>query len=290
MIREVPSSIPPGRAMFGSSGTEAQLAVLSTDVTGEGQTAGVRAIVEYVSSHYAQFPQLAELPKALRVDPLPQRIGLSEATSLPLHEESGAEFPVVAVGGDHLSRITVRWPDVGGFVVSGDRRSGKTHALAAIAHQLAWHGVRVVAAVAREGSVLSDVARSHRMPVLTPQSSEADISAALGAGDEPVTIVIDDSEAIRDTVLDRKLAAARGQLRFIVGVGSESAGSAITTALTEAKKGRAGLLLSPTSTIIGTQVFGVQLARTHVGRGAPGSGVFFSDGTYMPVQVPDLTS
>lgn len=290
MIREVPPSMPPGRAMFGSSGTEAQLAVLSTDITGEGQTAAVRAIVEYVSSHYAQFPQLSALPKALRVDPLPQRIGLSEATALPLYETSDAEFPVVAVGGDQLSRITVHWPDVGGFVVTGDRRSGKTHALAVITHQLAWHGVRVVTAVARDGSVLADVARSHRMPVLTPQSSDEEISAALGAGDEPVTVVVDDSEAIRDTQLDRTLAAARGRLRFIVGIGSESAGSAITVALTEAKKGRAGLLLSPTSTIIGTQVFGVQLARTYVGRGAPGSGVFFADGSYMPVQVPDLTS
>src|SRR5690606_3234966 len=149
----------------------------------------------------------------------------------------------------------------------------KTHALAAIAHQLAWHGVRLVVAVPREGSVLSDVARSHRMPVLTPQSAEEDIAAALGSSDEPLAIVIDDSETIRDTPLDRALGAQRGHARFIVGVGSESAGSAITVALTEAKKGRAGLLLSPTSTIIGTQVFGVQLARTHVGRGAPGSGM-----------------
>jgi len=290
MIREVPSSIPPGRVMFGSSGTEAQLAVLSTDVTGEGQTAAVRAIVEYVSAHYAQFPQLAELPQAFRVDPLPQRIGLSETAKLPLLEGATAEFPVMAVGGDRLSRITVAWPDVGGFVVTGDRRSGKTHALAVIAHQLAWHGTRIVVAVARDGSVLSDVARSHGMPVLTPQSAEADVVAALAAGEQPLTIVVDDSEGIRDSTLDRALASARGHARFVVGVGSESAGSAITVALTEAKKGRAGLLLSPTSTIIGTQVFGVQLARTHIGRGAPGSGMFFSDGTYVPVQVPDLTA
>ncbi len=290
MVREIPSDMPPGRALFGSDGTEVQFAVLSADTMGEGQTAAARGIVEYVGSHYAQFPQLAELPPAFRVDPLPARIGLSETAGLPLLEGCTAQAPVVAVGGDRLSRITVDWPSVGGFVVAGDRRSGKTSALASITHQLAWHGTRVVVAVAREGTLLSDVARSHGLPVLTPQSADADIAAALVAGEEPLTVVVDDSEAIRDSALDRALAAARQHSRFIVGIGAESAGASITTALTEAKKGRAGLLLSPTSTIIGTQVFGVQLARTHVGRGAPGSGMFFSDGSYMPVQVPDVTA
>lgn len=290
MIRDVPQAMPAGRALFGPEGTEAQIAVLSAEVTGEGQTAAARAIVEHVTAHYAQFPQLAELPQAFRVDPLPARIGLSETTALPLADGATAEFPVVAVGGDRLSRITVDWPSVGGFVVVGDRRSGKTYALAAITHQLGWHGTRVAVAVARQGSVLSEVARSHGMPVLTPQSTDAEITDALATDGEPLTVVVDDSEAIRDSPLDRALASARTHARFIVGIGAESAGSSITVALTEAKKGRAGLVLSPTSTIIGTQVFGVQLARTHVGRGAPGAGTYFSDGTYTPVQVPDLTA
>ena len=34
-------------------------------------------------------------------------------------------------------------------------------------------------------------------------------------------------------------------------------------------KGRIGLLLSPPSTIVGTQVFGQQLPRTYIGRAAP---------------------
>ncbi|UYO96684.1 FtsK/SpoIIIE domain-containing protein [Microbacterium sp. M28] len=289
MIRDLPPNMPAGRALFGPEGTEAQLAVLSADPSGEGQTAAARGIVEYVTGHFGQFPQLAELPQPMRVDPLPARIGLSVVHSLPILAGSPTETPVVAVGGDQLSRVTIDWPGVGGFVVAGDRRSGKTYTLAAIAHQLGWHKTPLVV-VARDGSILADVAKSHGAPLLSPRSPEEEIAAALAPGDTALTIVVDDSESIRDSALDRALGAARGHARYIVGVGAESAGSSLTVALTEAKKGRCGILLSPPSTIIGTQVFGVQLARTYIGRGAPGSGVFFSDGSYMPVQVPDLTA
>lgn len=289
MIRDIAPNMPPGRALFGSEGTEAQFAVLSADPSGEGQTSAARGIVEYVRGHFGQFPQLAELPQPMRVDPLPSRIGLSVVPSLPLLGGATAETPVVAVGGDHLSRVSIDWPGIGGFVVAGDRRSGKTHTLAAIAHQLGWHKTPMVI-VAREGSILAEVGKSHGVPVLSPRTPEDEIATALEPRDAPLTIVVDDSESIRDTPLDRALGAARSHSRFIVGVGAESAGSSLTVALTEAKKGRTGILLSPPSTIVGTQVFGVQLARTHVGRAAPGSGVFFSDGSYMPVQVPDLTA
>ncbi|NLG62127.1 MAG: hypothetical protein GX539_07765, partial [Candidatus Cloacimonetes bacterium] len=257
--------------------------------SGEAQTAAVRAIVEHVRGHFAQFPQLAELPQPFRVDPLPGRIGLSEVHALPLLRDGMAEGPVVAVGGDRLSRITIDWPEAGGFVVVGDRRSGRTHALAAIAHQLGWRGTGFIV-VAREGSILAEVARSHGAAVLAPQSTEEQVAEALAAGEAPLTVVVDDSETIRDTPVDRALSAARGQLRFIVAVGADSAGSSLTMAFTEAKKGRIGLLLSPPSTIVGTQVFGQQLPRTYIGRAAPGAGVLFVDGSYMPVQVPDLTA
>lgn len=289
MIRDVAPNMPAGRALFGTEGTEAQIAVLSADASGEAQTSAARGIVEYVTGHFGRFPQLAELPQPMRVDPLPSRIGLSAVHTLPLMAGSTAETPVVAVGGDQLSRLTIDWPTIGGFVVAGDRRSGKTHALAAIAHQLGWHKTPMVV-VAREGSILAEVAKSHGAPVLSPRSSDDEMAGALAAGEQALTIVVDDSESIRDSPLDRALAGARGHARFIVGVGADSAGSSLTVALTEAKKGRAGLLLSPPSTIVGTQVFGVQLARTHIGRGAPGSGVYFSDGAYIPVQVPDLTA
>src|SRR5690606_16000475 len=102
MIRDLPANVPPGRALFGPTGTEAQLAVLGSDTSGEAQTAAARAIVAHIRGHFAQFPQLAELPQPFRVDPLPTRIGLSEVHELPVLSGEMPATPVVAVGGDRL--------------------------------------------------------------------------------------------------------------------------------------------------------------------------------------------
>jgi S-DNA-T family DNA segregation ATPase FtsK/SpoIIIE len=286
MVREIAPEMPPGRVLFGPTGTEGQFAVVSADTSGEAQNGALRATVEHASGHFARFPQLAELPRPLRVDPLPSRIGLSAASRLPVAEADMPESPIVGVGGDTLSRFTVDWPDTGGFVVVGDRRSGKTDALALIAHQLGWARQRIVV-VGAAGSVLAEVAASHGAPLLTASASPEAIEAAL-AGDDLVTVVIDDAETIRDSPLERALVQARVRVRFIVSISADAAGTAVSGPVSDAKRGRTGLLLSPPSTILGTQVFGAQLPRPFVGRGAPGSGALFAGGAYIGVQVPDL--
>ncbi|KAA9149587.1 hypothetical protein F6B41_21975 [Microbacterium lushaniae] len=286
MVREIPPDMPAGRVLFGADGAEGQIAVVSADTSGEAQAANLRGTVEHASAHFARFPQLAELPAALRVDPLPSHIGLSDAAKLPLAEPDAAETPVVGVGGDTLSRFTIDWPEVGGFIVVGDRRSGKTDALALIAHQLGWAGTPM-AVVAAAGSVLAEVAAAHNVPVLTSAATAEQIEQAI-AGEGLVTVIVDDAEAIRDSVLERALVAARTRLRFIISLGADSAGTAISGVVTDAKRGRTGLVLSPTSTILGTQLFSTQIPRPFVGRGAPGSGVLFATGGYSAVQVPDL--
>ncbi len=286
MVREIPAEMPPGRVLFGTEGTEGQLAIVTADTSGEAQAATLRGTVEHAAAHFARFPQLAELPRALRVDPLPSHIGLSEAATLPLAEPDAPETPVVGVGGDTLSRFTIDWPELGGFVVVGDRRSGKTDALALIAHQLGWAGQRMVV-VAAKSSVLAEVAGAHQAALLTSAATAEQVEEAL-AGDEILTVIVDDAEAIRDSVLERTLVAQRGRLRFLISLGADSAGTAISGVVTDAKRGRTGIVLSPTSTILGTQLFSTQIPRPFVGRGAPGSGVLFHSGAYTAIQVPDL--
>ncbi|KJL41067.1 FtsK/SpoIIIE domain-containing protein [Microbacterium trichothecenolyticum] len=286
MVRDIAPEMPPGRVLFGPTGAEGQIAVLSADTSGEAQTGALRGTVEHVAAHFARFPQLAELPAPLRVDPLPTHIGLSRAYALPVAAPDMPEAPIVGVGGDTLSRFTVDWPGTGGFVVVGDRRSGKTDALALIAHQLAWAGQRMTV-VAAAGSVLAEVAASHGTPVLTTASDATEIEAVL-TGAEVLTAVIDDAESIRDSALERAFVAARSRLRFVVSIAADAAGTAVSGPVSDAKRGRAGIVLSPPTSIIGTQVFGAQLPRHLVGRGGPGSGVLFLGGEYRAVQVPDL--
>ena len=287
MVREIAPDMPAGRVLFGATGTEAQLAIVGTDTSSERQSAVVRGIVEHVSAHFAAFPQLEELPQPSRVDPLPSYIELSSAYALPKADPRMPEQPVVGVGGDQLSRYALDWPEAGGFVVCGDRRSGKSQTLALIAHQLAWAETPLVV-VAVAGSPLAEVALAHNVPVLDSTSTQEQWAPILAQIDGVLTVVVDDAERWKDSLLEMALFGARGHARFIVSIGADAASSVFTGAYAEAKKARLGLLLSPTTSILGTQVFGTQLPRHLVGRAAPGGGAFYSDGRYTAMQVPDL--
>ncbi|GAB3127804.1 FtsK/SpoIIIE domain-containing protein [Glaciibacter psychrotolerans] len=287
MIRELAPEMPAGRVLFGSDGTEAQIAVLSADTSGEAQNAIVRGVVEHVSAHFASFPQLAELPRPVRVDPLPTSFALSESFALPVLVAGMPEHPVVGIGGDTLSRVTLDWPTAGGFVVVGDPRTGKSSTLALIAHQLAWSSAPVVV-VATGDSALTEVAASHGVPVLNASSTADTIAAALEPRDTTLTIIVDDAEHWRDSALERALTAAKGHSVYCVSIGAGAASSIFSGPYSEAKKALHGLLLSPGTTILGTQVFGGQIPRYLVGRRPAGGGALYIQGEYLPVQVPDL--
>ncbi|RWZ68326.1 hypothetical protein ELQ92_03655 [Labedella populi] len=289
MIREVPPNMPAGRVLFGPNGTEAQLALVSRDSSGEGQTATVRAIVEHVAQHFSSFPELAELPQPFHVDPLPSYVPLSSAYTLPRASGSTAELPVIGVGGDTLSRFTLDWPGDGGFVVLGDRGTGRSSALAAIVHQLAWSSAPVTV-VATKASVLTEVAAGHSVPVLSDTSAGPEaIAAVLDALEgRPLTVVVDDADALRDSPLEHALIGVKRDLVFIVSLSTESVSSVFGGPYVEAKRARRGLVLSPSNAMTGTQAFAAQIPKFMLGKTAAGGGVLFRDGVYTPVQVPDI--
>lgn len=289
MIREVPPNMPPGRALFGPNGTEAQLALISRDSSGEGQTATLRAIVSHVTEHFAAFPELAELPQPFHVDPLPSYVALSSAYALPRAAGCAAELPVVGVGGDTLSRYTLDWPDDGGFVVVGDRGTGRSSTLAAIVHQLAWSSVPV-AVVATKASSLTEVSAGHSVTVLSDTSAGPEAVAELvaGAGGKPLTVVVDDVETLRDSPLEHALIGAKRDVVFIVALTTEAVSSIFGGPYVEAKKARRGIVLSPSNSMTGTQAFASQIPKFMLGKTPAGGGVLFRDGEYTPVQVPDI--
>ncbi|WP_207454272.1 FtsK/SpoIIIE domain-containing protein [Herbiconiux sp. SYSU D00978] len=292
MVREVPDDLPPGRALFGAAGTELQFAIVSRDTSGEAQTAALRALIEDVSTHYEGFPQLAELPRPFRVDPLPSYIALSAAYELPLDPACTAPSPIVGVGGDELSRITVDWQQAPGFVVAGVRGSGRSSALAAIAHQLAWAGAPLLVVAPRE-SVLTEVAASHGATVVS--APDTDAMTLLGILDRVpdalgrrVTVVIDDADLLKQTPLEQALSGVTGQVDLCVAVETEAASTLFSGPFVTAKKARQGLVLSPTNAMTGTQLMGAQIPRFMLGSGTPGSAVLFRDAAWLPVRVPDV--
>ncbi|MCD2441627.1 hypothetical protein LQ757_04985 [Agromyces sp. SYSU K20354] len=288
LAKDIPLDLPPGRVLYGSAGNEAQLAVLVRDTRGEAQTTALRRTVERVRDHFDRFPQLAELPRPFRVDPLPTYLALTASYELPLGESGPAEGPVVAVGGDQLSRFTLDWPAEGGFVVAGSRKSGRSSALAAVVHQLAWRKEPILVVSSRQ-SILTDVAAGHSIPVIAAgDTSPAHLDDVLDGLGERVTVVVDDAEQYKNAPIEHALTGIKHRATFIVSADTEAVSTLFGGPIVEAKKSRRALVLRPESAINGTQVVGSPIPKFMLGRASAGAGVLTTAAGWLPVRVPDI--
>ncbi|WP_423921801.1 FtsK/SpoIIIE domain-containing protein [Frigoribacterium sp. 2-23] len=311
MIREMPENIPPGRVLFGPTAREAQVAVLGRDASAEVQAQALRDIVEEARARFDAEPRDPAAPRPFRVDALPTSMTLSAAAELPRAAWSRTDSPTVGVGGDVLSRYTIDWPTIGGFSVIGDRGTGRSSALTSIAHQLMWEGRPVIVVATRE-SPLSAWARTAEVPLfasaVAPSVAEdveamlarfdgaagAGAGAGAGVGAEVgaagvVTVVIDDAEAIRDSALEQTLMLHRGRIAFVVALSPDAASKLFAGPYGEVRKTQEGLILSPASALLGTQLFGQKIPKFMVGRAPAGGGALHSGGRWAQIQVPDVT-
>ena len=288
MIREVPENMAPGRLMFGQNGREAQVAVIGRDPSAEAQAVTLKVIADSVRDHYRANPVSASLPRPFRVDVLPTSVALSKVHELPLASGCTAEFPVMGVGGDELSRYTLSWPDAGGFAVIGDRGSGKSTALASLGRQLQWSQTPMAVVAVRE-SVFSEWADASSIPRLSsPQTTAAELEEALAPlGEARITLLIDNLESISGTPLEQAIMAQKARFVFCVSLGFETASKQFSGPFGEVRKHQQGVLLSPTAALFGQQVFNLRIPRYMLGRSVPGSGVLFHHGDWAQVQVPD---
>lgn len=171
----------------------------------------------------------------------------------------------------------------------GASRSGRSSALALLAHQLAWAGLPI-AIVGSPETPLADVAQSHGLELLRIDTPNDEVAVALAPRDLTLTIIVDDAERIRNTPLEKALTAAKDHSVFVAAIASAAITSAVSGPFAEARRAGRGMLLSPSSSILGTQTFEMALPKHLVGRANAGRGVFFMNGTYLPVQVPDVRS
>jgi len=284
MVRELPANLPAGRALTGADAREVQLVVVSRDASGEVQHRTVTALVNAVQEHWAAPGTMDPAwPAPLRVDTLPTLITLAEAAALPLHPDATPGHPVIAVGGDELSRITVELSPGRGFLIVGDRGTGKSTALALLCAQVAAQG-RPCFVVAPRGTILSETASRLGVPYVTDMTAEPVGLDEVLAG--PVVVFVDDAEAVRDTPVDRLIMADKARRTYVAASRPSPASTAVGGPLAEAKKSVRGLVLQPGSSLIGTQSFGVSIPKTLVGRGTLGEGLVYLGGEYLPGRVP----
>ena len=218
---------------------------------------------------------------------------IAQAAMLPAAGGATADGVTIAVGGDELSRFAWDIADVPGFVVAGERRTGRSTALAAA---LAQAGPRmgVIVVALRDGPLRRVATRLALTPLTSPDITPDQFFAVLDAaratsaarGAPGVLAVVDDVELTKDTPVEEALLENRAGLRLAVAAHVDEAAGMFRGLFVEAKKSRFGLLLSPTTPPQGTHCFGAQVPRTMLGAAAPGRGLLFRDGEYLQVHVP----
>ncbi|WP_413757656.1 FtsK/SpoIIIE domain-containing protein [Streptomyces sp. MMBL 11-3] len=292
--RKVPEEIPPGRGFKNESGIETQFALLSDDVTGQGQAAALGAIGEAAAARDAAVPRAR---RPFRVDSLPSRIGFTEAWEMrdPAVAQSKL-WGLAGIGGDDIMAFG---PDlsqgVPTFVVAGPAKSGRSTALLNLARSYLLQGVRLVIAAPRPSPLRELDGQDGVLKVFTDDDIESDdFNEAIESAspEEPIVVVVDDGEVLEDADCERELkrlvqrGADRG-LALVLGGDEEEVGSGFSGWQVEAKKGRRGLLLSPQDSGAG-ELIGIRTTRSMVGGPiTPGKGMLhLGNGEPVTVTVP----
>jgi S-DNA-T family DNA segregation ATPase FtsK/SpoIIIE len=299
----LPDLIAPGRAFFGDPANEAQFALIDADASGAGQAAALAQIVVAGTNRpngpngptdVAQSAGPSDVAQSapFRVDVLPPVITLDAALRLPAANafDARAIHLPIAVGGDEMSLYRVDFASAPGFVVAGPRGTGRSTALATAVTSLVADRV-AVCVIALRASPLTAVAAELGLSVITATDAAgvAQLQATL-ADQDRCAVIVDDAETVHGSPLDDALielprSRAPGRLALIVAANIDDIATVLRGVLVEAKRGKRGLLLSPTSTMDGT-AFGGAIPRPLLGRAAPGRGVLPVDGEFVLVQLP----
>jgi S-DNA-T family DNA segregation ATPase FtsK/SpoIIIE len=285
---QLPTAMPPGRALLPPDATEVQLATIARDATGAGQRRAFDRAVAGARSRWSATPDRPDL-LPMRVEPLPARVDLVDVEAAAKAVAPSDGWALLGVGGDENAPVGVDLERDGpAFLIAGGPGSGRTTTVATMGRWLAGRG-RPVLVVAHHRSPLRSLAGEPGvLAVLSPADALALDRLLL---DRPEAVVLaDDAETLHDAPVEQSLL---GLLRPDAdrGGGLVLAGSAADMACcfrgltVEARRARTGLLLGPAGPadgdLLGVRVYGA-------GRGEPsptGRGLLVVRGRATPVQV-----
>jgi len=284
--QNLPEEILPGRAYFGDTPNEAQFALLGADPSGQAQIAALRARAAELAERHGT----ALTHRPFRVDVLPTVLPLAAAHRLPVALAGEPEpFDVlVGVGGDDLGQYRAGFGNGPGFLVAGQRKSGRSTALAVLATGLHRSGVPLLAVCPKE-SPLSAAALALGVRIVSAAAPAEEVIGWLDAQPR-CAVVIDDADQVHGTELDAALIdcvrnRAPGSMAFVVGSPLDELGSLLRGVAVEGKRNKQGLLLSPQSSMDGN-LLGAGLPRNLLGRAPAGRGLMLVEGDWVAVQVP----
>ncbi|NUR32269.1 MAG: cell division protein FtsK, partial [Catenulispora sp.] len=292
--RKIPDQMAVGRAFRAESGLETQVALLTSDPSGQAQAAALTAIAEQAKARDAAIPRSR---RPFRVDVLPNRISLAEAWEL--RDEASAGKPLWALAGVGGDELVGAGPDLADgiptFVVAGPPKSGRSTMLQMMARTLVVQGASVVLVAPRPSPLRKMASEQGVLAVLENGGDLAEDALreaiALAAG-RPVAVLVDDAELLKDAPAGAVLkeiityGGERGQALVVAG-SPEDLNSGFSGWHVDVRKGRRGTLLSPQSPMDG-DLIGTRIPRSAVGgQVQPGRGLLhLGDGEVRTIQVP----
>ena len=286
--RDVPTSMPPGRAFrSGERPREVQLALLTQDPSGVAQVAALQEIGRKATELAGTIP-VALRPR--RVDELPMSITVRAAMGLA-EASLGSNQLAVGVGGDTLGLLsfdTMR--DGAGFIISGPPRTGKSTALAFMLEEADQRGWRSIVITPRM-SPLRDFKGRRMRAQFRADAAPGEIEDVLRSLGPRHLVVFDDFDvfgpdhAISQAVTQHYATLRDSGSAVLVACGIDEVGGYYRGLTADIRKGRTGLLLSPRSSSDG-EILNVRLPRSATATLPVGRGVFARPGGWSWAQVP----
>jgi S-DNA-T family DNA segregation ATPase FtsK/SpoIIIE len=287
--RDLPQFFPDGRGVWGDSGVEAQVALLGKDPSGAAQSGEIRRIAAEVEGRDH------DLPPSLR----PMRMGaLSTAISLrDVEDDFGVDqrppgWVPLGVGGDAVELLGLDLGSSPVALVAGASRTGRTTLLRFVAAYLSRSQRPLLVLSPRESALTEQVGA--QACVLGTDAEPPEVVERLRGMPEGSVVLIDDAESYRDGPLAPVLLAlvrqAADKKMGLVAAGvTEAMASGFSGWLYEARRGRQGVVLSPSEPLAG-EVFSARVSRAALSaRPTAGRGVFFDgSGDQVVVQVPHV--
>jgi S-DNA-T family DNA segregation ATPase FtsK/SpoIIIE len=289
--RAVPDGLGDGRGYRAPGGAQLQIALLAADPSGAAQAAALERIAVAARERDGVLP----LPRQpFGVDALPTRISFDAAWRLRIGE-TGSLWGMVGVGGDRLAAVG---PDLAvgtpAFLIGGPPGSGRSTALRCLAASYLAVGTHVLLVVPRPSPLQRMGGAPGVVAVVDGAGLEAEVLAKAAVDGDPLVVLIDDAELVRDTAAAEELTAIlrrqRGPVGLVLAGDPEAVGAGFGGWQVEARKARRGLLLSPQN-MTDADLIGTRLPRTLVGHPVePGRALLhLGDGTLQVVQVADVS-
>lgn len=264
--RNIPEEIPPGRGFMVDGQVETQIAVLSEDLSAQGQAAVLRSIGTAAKERAGAVPRSR---RPFRVDVLPKTVTLEKALEFRTDEqEANPWFALAGVGGDDLTAQGADFAQAPVFIIGGPPKSGRSTSFAVMARQLLDHGKHMVLITPRRSPAAALAEHPGVLGHLTTDDPDPkELTAMLAEHPRDVVIAIDDAELVKkdctaSSFLKKWISTAgdAGNALLLAG-GSAELGSGFSGWHAAARKGRCGIVICPQSSS-DAEILGIRMNRS----------------------------